>query len=207
MKAIGYVRVSRVSKRSGDSFLSPELQRQSIERVCQRRGLELVDVLEELDKSGGDTVALLWNKAIEMVERGEAGALVVWNLSRFSRSLPDALGAIARIGAAGGRLLSEEGATGKLERNILQAVAEDYRDKARDSFQRVGRARSSAASISPRECRLGTRAIRRRGGSCQTRWPRSLWGCSSDERRGGAGRVWPCGSLRRAGPQGRTRRR
>ena len=54
MKAIGYVRVSRVSKRSGDSFLSPELQRQSIERVCQREGLELVDVLEELDKSGGD---------------------------------------------------------------------------------------------------------------------------------------------------------
>jgi DNA invertase Pin-like site-specific DNA recombinase len=73
-----------------------------------------------------------------MVERGDAGALVVWNLSRFSRSLADALRANERIEAAGGRLLSEEGATGKLERNILLAVAEDYRDKARDSFQRVG---------------------------------------------------------------------
>ena len=43
-KAIGYIRVSRVGGREGDSFLSPALQRQSIERVCQREGLELVDV-------------------------------------------------------------------------------------------------------------------------------------------------------------------
>ncbi len=138
MKAIGYVRVSRVSKRAGDSFLSPELQRQSITRVCQREGLELVDVLEELDRSGGDASRPLWNQAIERVEQGEAGAIVVWNLSRFSRSLPDALRAIDRIEGAGGRLYTEEGATGKLERNILLSVAEDYRDKARDSFERVG---------------------------------------------------------------------
>jgi hypothetical protein len=39
-KAIGHVRVSRVGGRGGDSFLlSPELQRQNIERVCQREGL------------------------------------------------------------------------------------------------------------------------------------------------------------------------
>jgi len=31
-KAIGYIRVSRVGGREGDSFLSPALQRQSIER-------------------------------------------------------------------------------------------------------------------------------------------------------------------------------
>jgi site-specific DNA recombinase len=73
MKAIGYVRVSRVGGRAGDSFLSPELQRQSIERVCHREGLELVDVFEELDKSGGDAGRPLWNRAIEMVERGDAG--------------------------------------------------------------------------------------------------------------------------------------
>lgn len=72
-KAIGYVRVSRVGGRGGDAFLSPDLQRQSIERVCQREGFELVDVLEELDKSGGDADRPLWNQAIERVESGEAG--------------------------------------------------------------------------------------------------------------------------------------
>jgi DNA invertase Pin-like site-specific DNA recombinase len=70
-KAIGYVRVSR-DGRQGDSFLSPDLPRQSIERVCAREGLELVDVVEELDRSGGDASRPLWNSCIERVERGEA---------------------------------------------------------------------------------------------------------------------------------------
>ena len=38
-----------------------------------------------------------WNGAIERVERGEVGAIVVWNLDRFSRSLIDALDALDRI--------------------------------------------------------------------------------------------------------------
>jgi DNA invertase Pin-like site-specific DNA recombinase len=99
MKALGYVRVSRVAGRDGDSFLSPELQRESIARVCQRERLELVDVLEELDRSGGDAARPLWNQAIERVEQGEVAAIVVWNLDRFSRSLVDALEAIGRIEA------------------------------------------------------------------------------------------------------------
>jgi hypothetical protein len=37
-KAIGYVRVSRVG--GSDGFLSPALQRESIERVCQREGFK-----------------------------------------------------------------------------------------------------------------------------------------------------------------------
>lgn len=100
MRALGYVRVSRVAARQGDSFLSPKLQRESIARVCQRERLELVEVLEELDRSGGDAARPLWNQAIERVESGDVGAIVVWNLDRFSRSLVDALGAIDRIEAA-----------------------------------------------------------------------------------------------------------
>lgn len=70
MKAIGYVRVSRVGKREGDSFLSRELQRESIDPVYQREGLELVEVLEELDRSGGDAARPLWNKAIDRAPYG-----------------------------------------------------------------------------------------------------------------------------------------
>jgi hypothetical protein len=62
---------------------------------------------------------------------------VVWNLDRFSRSLMDALDALDRIEKAGGHLYSEEGATGKLERSILFAVAEHQRDKIRDNFRRA----------------------------------------------------------------------
>ena len=137
MKALGYVRVSRVGGRGGDSFLSPELQRESIERVCQRERLELVDVVEELDKGGGDAARPLWNECIERIERGEARALVVWNLSRFARSILDAKRAIDRIEGAGGRLYSEEGAEG-LSRDILLVVAEHERLRHADAFQRAG---------------------------------------------------------------------
>jgi DNA invertase Pin-like site-specific DNA recombinase len=75
------VRVSRVGAREGDSFLSPQFQRQSIERVCAREKLELLEVVEELDRSGGDAGRPPWNQCVERIERGEAQALVCWNLS------------------------------------------------------------------------------------------------------------------------------
>jgi DNA invertase Pin-like site-specific DNA recombinase len=134
MKAIGYIRVSRVGDRLGDSFISPDLQRASIERVCDREALDLIDVLEELDASGGNPNRKKWNQAIERIEAGEAQALVVWNLSRFSRSLQDALNANERIEAAGGRLFSEEGDIGKFGRHVLWAVAEMERDRTREGF-------------------------------------------------------------------------
>jgi DNA invertase Pin-like site-specific DNA recombinase len=126
VKGIGYIRVSRVGQRKGDSFLAPQLQLESIERVCQREGVELVDVYEELDKSGGDAARPLWNRAIERIESGEVQALVCWNLSRFARSILDAKRALDRIEKTGGRLLSEEGAEG-LSRDILFVVAEHER--------------------------------------------------------------------------------
>lgn len=137
VKAIGYIRVSRVAGREGDSFLSPDLQRASIQRVCAREGLDLIDTYEELDASGGDSKRPKWNQALDRIERGEAQALVVWNLSRFSRSTADGLKAIERIEAAGGQLCSEEGQLGKLSRTILFAVAEDERDRVKAGFQRV----------------------------------------------------------------------
>jgi DNA invertase Pin-like site-specific DNA recombinase len=136
VKGIGYIRVSRVGHRQGDSFLSPTLQRESIERVCQREGVELVDVYEELDKSGGDAARPLWNKAIERIESGEVQAFVCWNLSRFARSILDAKRAIERIERAGGTLLSEEGAEG-LSRDILLVVADHERQRHADAFRRA----------------------------------------------------------------------
>jgi hypothetical protein len=51
---VGYVRVSRVGPRGGESFLSPALHLEKIARVAAREGLEVVEVVEELDASGGN---------------------------------------------------------------------------------------------------------------------------------------------------------
>jgi site-specific DNA recombinase len=102
VKAVGYIRVSRVGGRAGDSFLSPDLQKEQIAAVARREGFEVVEILEELDASGGDAARPLWNEAIRRVEAGDVDGIAVWNLSRFSRSVRDAVNALARIETAGG---------------------------------------------------------------------------------------------------------
>jgi DNA invertase Pin-like site-specific DNA recombinase len=137
---VGYVRVSRVGARGGDSFLSPALQREEIARVAAREGLDVVEVVEELDASGGDARRPGWNRALEMVESGRVRGIVVWNLSRFTRSLADGVAALARIEGAGGRLYSAteqfgDDAGGRMYRNILLAIAENERDRHRANFR------------------------------------------------------------------------
>jgi site-specific DNA recombinase len=130
-----YIRVSRIGGREGDRFISPELQKESIERVCAREGLKVVQWFEEVDVSGGDAGRPKWNEVIQRVEQGKSRGVVCWNLSRFSRSVKDALTAIDRIEDAGGKLYSEEGNLGKLDRAIRLAIAEDERDRATAGFR------------------------------------------------------------------------
>jgi site-specific DNA recombinase len=139
-RVVGYARVSRIGGREGDSFLSPQLQREQIEAVARREGLTVVETIEELDASGGDAKRPGWNRAIEMVERGEVAGIAVWNLARFSRSARDALNALARIEDAGGRLYSATEAldpgdpNSVMVRTILLGVAEGERLRARAGF-------------------------------------------------------------------------
>ncbi len=139
-KAVGYVRVSRVGLREGDRFISPDLQQEQIEAVARRESLEIVEVIQELDASGGDASRPGWNRAIEMVERGEVSGIAVWNFARFSRSVKDAVNALERIEGAGGRVWSAtedfgDGPAGRMVRTILLAVAENERARAAEGFQ------------------------------------------------------------------------
>ena len=43
----GYIRVSRVNGREGDSYQSPERQRETIERLAAAKGLRLGEVVTE----------------------------------------------------------------------------------------------------------------------------------------------------------------
>jgi DNA invertase Pin-like site-specific DNA recombinase len=144
--AIGYIRVSKVGGREGDSFISPDEQRKAIDRKASREGLNIVQYLEELDASGGDNTRPKWNEALRQIERGKVKALVVWNLSRFSRSTIDGLRAIERVEAAGGSLFSEAGdvgdttPSGKLTRTIFLGLAQMERERAREGFRAAQRA-------------------------------------------------------------------
>jgi DNA invertase Pin-like site-specific DNA recombinase len=134
MKALGYIRVSKVAGREGESFISPAEQRRAIEACAARKGLALVGFLEELDESGGSDNRPKWQEAIRRVEAGEVGAVVVWNLSRFSRNLVHARLAIQRLEDVGGRLYSATEEADGFTRDILFLFAEYERKRAKDGW-------------------------------------------------------------------------
>ncbi len=105
----GYIRVSSTKGRGGDSFVSPKLQRETIERLAKARGLDLGEVVQELDVSGAKSIEeRKLGQLVEKVERGESKGIILWKLSRFSRSLVDAVQVANRIEKADGLLLAED---------------------------------------------------------------------------------------------------
>jgi DNA invertase Pin-like site-specific DNA recombinase len=56
--------VSRVAGREGESFISPETQRQKIEVWAQLHGLEVVRWWEELDQSGAKRQRPMFQEAL-----------------------------------------------------------------------------------------------------------------------------------------------
>src|SRR5262249_20312216 len=107
-RAVGIVRVSRTNGREGERFVSPEEQRERIEATCARDGLKLVAVHEELDVSGGKTLAKRpgLSAAVEAVERGKADVIAAAYFDRLFRSLHTQSEVIDRVERAGGQVLA-----------------------------------------------------------------------------------------------------
>lgn len=88
MKVAGYTRVSTSEQADNGNGLAA--QRAAIEAACERKGWELVTVLEDRGLSGKsrkDRKAL--EAAVAMCEAGGASALVTAKLDRLSRSIID----------------------------------------------------------------------------------------------------------------------
>lgn len=136
----GYVRVSRVGGRSGESFISPDEQERAFRGWAAMRGETILAVHVDLDQSGGKMDRPALEDAIQRVERGESSGIVVAKLDRFARTLPGALEVIARIDRAGGQIVSvAEGLdpttpVGKLMLRLVLSIAEWQLDVTRESW-------------------------------------------------------------------------
>lgn len=148
----GYVRVSRVRNREGERFVSPGVQRQQIVSWAEAHGAELGQVFEELNESGARSDRPQLIEAIERVERGESGGVVVAKLDRFGRSVLDGLRAIQRIEQAGGTFVSvQDGfdlgtSTGRLILQVLLSIGEWELDGMRSSWE-VARERATSRGV------------------------------------------------------------
>src|SRR4051794_6186113 len=148
--ADGYIRVSRRAGREGDSFISPEVQRNKIEQWAKLHGVEIVQWWDEIDQSGAKLERPMFQEALARCERGETAGIVVARLDRFARSAVDALESIRRMTAAGARLVSVEdnfdGSTpmGRFAIGILTLIAELELERIKENWsaavsQAVGR--------------------------------------------------------------------
>jgi DNA invertase Pin-like site-specific DNA recombinase len=107
-RAVGVVRVSRVGDRNGERFVSPSEQQERIRSACRSDGLKLVEVVEELDVSGGAMIERRpgLRRALALVEEGKADVLVVAFFDRLVRSLAVQREIVERIEQAGGSILA-----------------------------------------------------------------------------------------------------
>jgi site-specific DNA recombinase len=151
-KLAGYVRVSRVAGRSGERFISPDVQRERCEAVAVAGGHKIVRWFEDLDESGAKAQRPGFQKCLSLIESGELDGIVVAKLDRFSRSVADAADAMRRIDAAGGALLSAEDSLdtsspmGRFALHMMLAVAELEWERRRESWA-VARSRAVGRGV------------------------------------------------------------
>jgi site-specific DNA recombinase len=153
----GYVRVSQVRGREGESFISPAVQRERVEAWAASRGYAIGTMHEDLDWSGGKADRPGLAAALARCESGKAGGIVVAKLDRLSRSVADAATIIRRLDAAGCELVSVADGfdsttpVGRFARTMMLAMAELEWERVKENWI-VARERAVARGvhISPR---------------------------------------------------------
>ena len=156
-RAIGIVRVSRVSGREGESFASPDEQRQRIEAECERDGLNLLDVIPEMDVSGGTPLEKRegLRTAVERVEAREAQVVVAAYFDRLCRSLKVQGELIERVEAAGGQVLAVDvgqvsnGSAGQWLSGTLLGAVNEYQRRTTTERTAGAQARAVARGATP----------------------------------------------------------
>jgi DNA invertase Pin-like site-specific DNA recombinase len=152
----GYIRVSKVGERTGEFFISPTVQRETIEGWAALRGVEIAAWHEDLDQLGGNLDRPGLSAMLERIESNETEGVVVAKLDRLSRfGAADTLKLVERIADAGGSIAAvdlgldpttpfgEFGMTmmlamARMERRRLSDAWGDAKSRAMDRGAKIG---------------------------------------------------------------------
>jgi site-specific DNA recombinase len=134
----GYVRVSRLSGRSGESYISSKVQRDKIAGWAKLHDVRLGEIVVEEDVSGAKPVdERALGELLRRVERGDSDGIIAFKLSRFGRGALETLQAVERIRNARGRLVTVEDGVdsakpgGRLLLTVLAGLAEEELEQRR----------------------------------------------------------------------------
>jgi site-specific DNA recombinase len=135
-----YIRVSKVGGRSGESFISPEVQRAQIERWSQAHEHTLTWHEPELDVSGGTMRRPVFDQIMQRIRTGQTDGVIVAKLDRFARTLVGALSTLEEFERHGAVLVSVtenldlSTPMGKAFLRILLVFAELERDRISENW-------------------------------------------------------------------------
>lgn len=163
MKVLGYIRVSSVGQvRDGYGL---EAQEHEIRTWCEREGHELVGIVAEPAKSGGEGLEgrVKLADALWRIEHGEAEALVVGDLSRLARDvvLQETVIATHPVISVREPDLCSNDPTRKLLRQIVGALNEWYRAMLKLQLAGGKAAKGRRGGFTGGQPRFGTRAEER----------------------------------------------
>jgi len=174
MRLDGYIRVSRAGGRSGDAFISPGEQKERVRAWAKAQGHRIAKWHEDLDQPGSKADRPGLNAAMERIEAGATGGLVVARLDRFGRSVQDSANLLARIRAAEGVLctvaegIDTSGYMGKFLADLFAALGELELARIRENWVTPPAGRVARGIHVSGRCRPATGATRT---ACSNRTP------------------------------------
>lgn len=140
-----YIRVSQVAGRSGENFISPDVQEERIRAWAGIHGHEILEAFRELDVSGAKMDRPLLNEIMRRIDAGETEGVVVYRLDRFGRTLVGALQLIQHIRDEGALFASVSDnfdittPTGELVLNVLLSLAQFELSRIRENWSEARR--------------------------------------------------------------------
>lgn len=142
----GYIRVSRVGDRSGESYISPATQEKAIRDWAQRRGERLELNPPEENVSGGTMDRPILNAIMDRIRRGESKGIVVYRLDRFARTLIGGYTALSELVEHGGEFASASEPQfdftmpqGRLFLQLSLGMAEYFRELNKENWETAAR--------------------------------------------------------------------
>lgn len=127
-----YVRVSAVMGRGEDAFLSPDLQRQALDRMITATGGRAGPVFSDIDRTGTDFNRAGIRDALAWVyERPTGRGLATYDVSRLGRNTSESLAAVKDLRRAGAVYASaaekiDDTPEGDLALTLWLAIAEHH---------------------------------------------------------------------------------
>jgi site-specific DNA recombinase len=138
----GYIRVSRVGDRSGESYISPEIQRRALQSWAAEREIELVLHDPEENVSGATMDRPVFNRIMARIRAKHSGGIVVYKLDRFARTLVGGLTTLTELterralfASATEPLFDFTTADGRIFLQINLMMAEYFRERTKESWQ------------------------------------------------------------------------